>query len=153
MNQNSFGIENQCELSYELLYLLKWLFEHDEALLKKIVVQALDNGLRQELAQRDRQLHTEQAESIQNSIVDFLDLLDDLLHEAMNETSIKQALEKSLMPSINKIDYNVCDRATVECSLEKTSHHLEHEPQANAKEFLFKEILKRWKPLKKKMHC
>ncbi len=152
MNQNSFDIDNQCELSYELLFLLKWLVEHETPMLKKIIVRALNSGLREELGQSDRLLNNISSDAIQNSIVDFLDLFDGLLHETISEGSLKKALEQNLMPAINKIDSNICDKVTVQCSLDKATDHLENHPNANAKELLFKEILKRWKPQKKKMH-
>ncbi len=152
MNQNPFDIENQCELSYELLYLLKWLVENESPTLKKMITRSIHNGLREELSNSHRLLNSMDSEAIQNSIVDFLDLLDLLLHETLSERSMIKALEQNLMPAINQIDSHVCDKATVQCSLEKATHHLEDHPNANAKELLFKEILKRWKPRKKKMH-
>lgn len=150
MNQNPFDIENQCELSYELLYLLKWLIEHESITLKKIITRTMRNGLKEEFSSSSL-LNNVSSEAIQNSIIDFLDLLDVLLHEAISEESMKKALEQNLMPSINKIDSNACDKTTVQCSLEKTTNHLEHHPNANAKELLYRELLKRWKPTKKKL--
>ena len=151
MNQNPFDVDNQCELSYELLYLLKWLVENESATLKTIISRAIRNGLRDELSNSNALMNNISSEAVQNSIVDFLDLLDALLHESISEGSMKKAMEQNLMPSINKIDSNICDKATVRFSLDKATDHLEHYPQANAKELLFKEILKRWKPNKKKM--
>ena len=150
---NQFDIENQCELSYELLYLLKWLLENESTTLKKIVAQALRSGLRDELRSSSTLMNNNiNSDAIQNSIVDFLDLLDVLLHESISEASMKKALEQNLIPDLNKIDSNVCDKAIVQCSLDKTTDHLEHHPNANAKELLYRELLKRWKPTKKKMH-
>lgn len=152
MNNNSFD-ENQCELSYELLYLLKWLADNEENTLKKIVSRAVQQGFKHKMVNPDSTLDELSNESIQNSIVDFLDLLDLLLHESLNEQSIRTAQQRNLMPAINKIDSNICDNMTVQSSLDKATAHLEHYPDANAKELLFKEILKRWKPQsKKKVH-
>jgi hypothetical protein len=151
MNQRSYNNENnQCELSYELLHLLKWLLEHESSTLKKIIARAVRSGLREQLS-TNNPLNGMNSESIQNSIIDFLDLLDFLLHEAISDNSLRKALEQNLMPAVHKIDSNVCDRATVQGSLDKTTDHLEHFPNANAKELLYKELLKRWKPSKKKI--
>ncbi len=151
MNSNLFDIDNQCELSYELLHLLKWLIEHESPTLKKMVARALRNGLREELHSSNAFVSDVTSEAVQTSIVDFLDLIDALLHETISESSIKRALEQNLMPAINKIDSTICDKATLQGSLDKTTDHLEHHPNANGKELLFKEILKRWKPNTKKM--
>ncbi len=150
INQNSFDPENQCELSYELLYLLKWLFDHESVTLKKLIDRAVKQGFKQEIHNADVILEKIASEEIQNSIVDFLDLLDTLLHESLNEHSLKKAQQINLMPSVNKIDSNICDRDTVQWSLEKATSHIEKHPEINPKELLFKEILRRWKPSKKK---
>ena len=152
MDNNTFDPENQCELSYELLYLLKWLADHEEATLKKIITRAVQQGFKHKMVNADSTTEELSDESIQHSIVDFLDLLDTLLHESFNEQSIKTAQQRNLMPAINKIDSNICDSITVQSSLDRTTAHLEHHPDANAKELLFREILKRWKPNKNKVH-
>jgi hypothetical protein len=149
-NNNSFDPENQCELSYELLYLLKWLADHEEGTLKKIIARAVQQGFKHKIVNTDSTIDEFTNEGIQHSIVDFLDLLDILLHDSLNEQSIKTAQQQNLMPDINKIDSNICDSNTVQTSLDKTSAHLENYPNANAKELLYKEILKRWKPQTKK---
>lgn len=150
MNKNQFNMENQCELSYELLYLLKWLIENESQTLKKTITRAMHNGLREKLTHGNRSLNPMDSQSIQNSIVDFLDLLDSLLHEELNEESMIKVLAQNLSSSINKIDVRVCDKTTVQYSLEKATHQLEDHPNANPKEVLFKEILKQWKPNNKK---
>lgn len=150
-NRKTFEIDEQCELSFELLYLLKWLTEYELGTLKKIIERAIQNGFRSQLSKSQDELHDQSSMApIHHSIIDFLDLLDTLLHEAINEHSLKTAYQKNLMPSINKIDGMSYDTAIVQHSLDKTITHLEHNPEANAKELLFKELLKRWKPGSKK---
>lgn len=147
-NHYSFNPENHCELSYELLYLLKWLMDNEEVTFKKIIDRAVHQGF----MQKNNITDTMSSDDIHHSIVNFLDMLDILLHESFNEHNIKKAHQINLMPSINKIDSYVCDKDTVQGSLDKTTTHLEHNPEINAKELLFKEILKRWKPATKKHH-
>lgn len=151
MNNNPFSNDNsQFVLSYEVLCLLRWLVENDAEKLKKIVAKALSSGLTQEIhkareaAQMPQQ--EEQMEDVQYSILEFFSLLDALIIETMNEQAVKRAMEKNLLPSIDQIDSNECDTATVRFSIEKAASKFEHNPKENPKELLFKELLKRWKP-------
>ncbi|MEX0940622.1 MAG: hypothetical protein WDZ41_04650 [Candidatus Babeliales bacterium] len=147
---NSFDSDNQCELSYELLHLLQWLTDQEVHALKKLIIRVVNDGLSKQLVKPDGLDNNNSSKAVQNSIVDFLDLLDALLHETLNEHSVKKAQQQNLMTSINKIDASSCDTDTVQLSLDKVSAQLELKPEANAKEVLFKEILKRWKPSKKR---
>lgn len=150
-NKNPFSqSENQCELSYELLYLLKWLVENETQSLKKIITRAVNNGFTPHHIDDEQMFTPTQPEVVQHSIVEFLDLLDTLLLDALNEKSVKKALQSNIMPSIDKIDSNICDKDTVQTSLERATAKLERQPEANLKELLYKELLKRWKPQKKK---
>lgn len=140
--------DNQLTVSYELLYLMQWLLEHEPAQLKKLIVQALRTGLKENI-QSTESAELRNTDDIQYSIVDFLALLETLLHEAINEENMKRIMEKKLMPAIDQIDNQECDQATVDFSVEKASSKLENNPQANPQEVLFKELLKCWKPTKK----
>jgi len=53
------------------------------------------------------------------------------------------------LPTIDQIDGNLCDTETVRSSVEKTTKKLDHYPNINAKEQLYKELLKKWKPFNK----
>ncbi|MDP3889582.1 MAG: hypothetical protein Q8Q25_03515 [bacterium] len=134
-------------LSYELLCLLRWLVQHDHDKLKKIITQAVADGLKNELQKIDTatELNLLTAD-IQDNIVDFFGLMELLLLEAMNDQIEKKAREKNLMATIDKIDTSLCDDATVRFSIEKTTKKLDLDPNINAREQLFKELLKRWKP-------
>jgi len=148
MDDNTFFKDTQFTLSYELLFLLRWLTAHDQERLKKIIDRALVSGLQDELKRGTASMKNSGfEEDAHNSIIDFMDLLETTLFESMNEQTVKRALQKNLMPAIDQIDTSVCDDATVRFSVEKaTSAHSHHE---NPKELLLKELLKRWKPSKK----
>jgi len=152
MNNNEFSNDNNTQfvLSYELLSLLRWLADHDAEKLKKMISKALSLGLKEEV-NRARQGKTEEQtlEEIQHGILDFFGLMEVLLHEAMSENAVQTAMQKNLMPAIEQIDSAVCDDATVRTSIEKATAKIEHNPQENPKEVLFKELLKRWKPQNK----
>ncbi len=152
-NSDEFSNKSSAQftLSYELLALLRWLADHDADKLKKIIAKAVKAGLQDELHKTD---HTDQFPMIndmQHSIVDFFMLLESLLLEVIGEHVEQKAREKDLMPAIDHIDTTICDDATVRFSLEKATSKMEHNPNANAKELLYKELLKRWKPHNKNL--
>jgi len=150
-NNNSLNDANtQFSLSYELLCLLRWLAEHDADKLKKITSKALASGLKEEISSIDTaEKDMYMFDDIQVSIVDFFNLLEMLLFEAMQEQAVQKALEKDLLPAIDQIDSTVCDDATVRFSIEKATSKIDRCPEENPKDLLFKELLKRWKPSKK----
>lgn len=88
-------------------------------------------------------------EEMQDSIVDFFSLLEGLLMETINEQAMLKAHEKNLVPALEHIDSTICDTATVRSSLEKATTKMTKNPEANAQQLLFEELLKRWKPNKK----
>ncbi|HRN77894.1 MAG TPA: hypothetical protein PLU71_01525 [Candidatus Dependentiae bacterium] len=145
-------VHAQFTLSYELLCLLRWLIDHDAEKLKKVIKKAISSEqFCQEIKQLDDINLAAQAEDMQHSIIDFFGMLEALLLESMHEQVEKRARQKNLMPAVEQIDSTICDDATVRFSLEKTTSKIEKNPNINAKEQLFKELLKRWKPHKKNM--
>ena len=145
MHDDTVTENTQLSLSYELLALLHWLALHDADKLKRIVVRALKNGLGNEIKKESSDASLADGD-IQNSIVDFLSTLETILFDAINEQTVKKALEKNLMPAIDQIDTSVCDDATVRFSVEKATTHAEDNNKEAPKDMLFKELLKRWKP-------
>lgn len=140
--------QNQFVVSYELLSLLKWLVEHDASRLKKVISKALEGGLKKELHTAEHWAKGD-TEGIHHSIVEFLGLLEMLLHECMEDQLAQQAIEKKLMPAIDHIDMTMCDDATIQSSVQKATVKSENNPELNPKELLFEELLKHWKPAKK----
>lgn len=140
---------NQLTISYELLYLMQWLLENEPERLKKLIVQALHKGLKEEMQKAVKNKTLTTNEELQYSVVDFLTLLESLLQEAINEQTLKNIAEKKLMPALDHIDGKECDSSMVQSSIEKASSRLETHPQENPQELLFKELLKNWKPDKK----
>ncbi len=150
--ENSSSKNNaQFVLSYELLVLLRWLVDHNADALKKIVDHAICAGLQDELKKVEKTEDTEYLHDIQHSITDFLTVLETLLIEVVSERIKKKTQYKDLAPALGKIDGTICDKATVNFSIEEATSKLENNPNANPKELLFKELLRRWKPSDKKM--
>ena len=149
MNNDSFSHDttSQFALSYELLHLLQWLGKHDAHRLKKLITKAIANGLHDEMQRFDALSNQQNVQDMHNNMIDFFELLDELLFDAINEHVEKKARQKNLLPTIDHIDTSMCDNETVRFSIEKATKKLDHYPNTNAKEQLYKELLKKWKPI------
>lgn len=151
MNNDSFSQDtnSQFVLSYELLHLLQWLGRYDVDKIKKIIAKAVAHGLHDEIQRMDKISEQNLLQDMHHSMIDFFELLDGLLFDAINDHVEKKAREKNLLPTIDQIDATMCDYETVRSSVEKTTKTLDHQPNANPQEQLYKELLKKWKPLNK----
>jgi hypothetical protein len=154
MNNDSFSHDSnsQFALSYELLHLLKWLEQHDADKLKKIISKAIAHGLHDEIQITSSMTNQNILEDMHHSIIDFFELLDTILADAINEHVEKKAREKNLLPTLDHFDASLLDHATVRSSIENTTKKLDTHPHTNAKEQLCKELLKNWKPINKQMN-
>lgn len=143
----------QFVLSYELLALLRWLVDHNDAeeVIKKMIGKALKSGLHQELALINQTEDVELLNDMQHSIADFLHLLEVLLADATAEHAKERARQQKLLPAIDQIDTSLCDDTTVRFSMEKATSEIGSNPHKNPKDVLFKELLKRWKPADKNL--
>ncbi len=142
---------SQFVLSYELLALLRWLADHDADKLKKVIGKALKSGLQEELKKIDQAEEVSLLEDMQHGITDFLSLLEVLLIETVSEHIKQKAKYQNLLPAVDHIDSTICDDSIVRFSLEKATEKIESNPEANPQEMLFKELLKRWKPIDKEI--
>jgi len=151
MNNNSLSHDqnSQFALSYELLHLLKWLAQHDTDKLKKIISKAVAHGLHDTIQKTTSLSDPNVLEDMHHGIIDFFEILDVLLGDAINDHVEQKAREKNLMPTIDHFDSSLLDHETLRCSVEKTTKKLDLNPHMNPKEQLCKEFLKKWKPLNK----
>jgi len=151
MNNDSFSHDSnsQFALSYELLNLLQWLGNNDVDKLKKIITKAVAHGLHDEIQKMNTLSDPNLLEDMHHGIIDFFGLLDTLLFEAINDHVKQKAREKNLLPAIDHFDSSLLDDETVRFSVETTTKKLDLHPHINPKELLFKEVLKKWKPLNK----
>ncbi|NBQ17629.1 hypothetical protein EBU24_04900 [bacterium] len=139
---------SQLTLSYELLYLIQWLVENEPDQLKEIIVQALNAGLKEKFKKMYMPEQTA-ADAMHYSIIDFLSLLEILLHEVTEEQQMQELVHKKLLPAIDHIDAAEYPAQLVQSSLEKVSSKLEKNPTKNPQELLFQELLRNWNPSKK----
>ncbi|MBT3456138.1 hypothetical protein HN446_03685 [bacterium] len=150
MSKNLFDMNNnQLIISAELLYLLQWLVDHEAEAIKKIIRRSFKKGLSSQFAQLKNKKEIILSEDAQNSIIDFIGLLEVLLSELIDEDSDRRKIQKKMMPAIEHIDSTVCDESILAYSLEEASSKIEKNPDENPQETLFKEILKNWNPQNK----
>ena len=147
MDDNSFDNEiQQFVVSFQLLQLLRWLFENEQETLKKVVGRSLKNGLDELLFMPAERVSDE---DLQQGIVEFFSLLETLLYESLHEDEAKKLKERILIPAVDHIDAGVCDDALVALSVKSAASAVERNPYQDPKEVLCRELLKRWKPAKK----
>lgn len=147
MNHNDQG---QILLTYELLFLLQWIMEHESDALKKIIVRALKNGFNDPEFRSNEVIEMQISDpTIHDCIVDFLSLIDSLLLETTTELDMQKNAEMTMIPALKHIDSTICNDDVVQSSLRKTNAQLHSNSKQNAQEILLKELLRRWKPDKK----
>lgn len=147
MNNDSFNNDSHFVISFQLLQLIRWLIEHDQEVLKKLIGRSLRNGLDDVLQQQASRYDTD--EHLQQDIVDFFSLLEALLFEHLHEEDAKRLKERVMIPAADHFDAAVCDDTLMAMSMEKAAITIENNPFVDPKEVLCKELLKRWKPGKK----
>lgn len=147
-NRGNFD-DGQFIVSYELLLLLAWLCDNEQDALQALVNKALSSGLQEKL-NVGLNFGEAQADVLQQTIIDFFEILENMLVEAGQEDAVKQILHRNMFPAIDHIDSTVCDQTTVAQSIEKAvSAQEKRSSKSSPKEVLMKELLKRWKPSKK----
>lgn len=139
-------------LSHDLLKLLQWLIDHEAEALRKLVEKAVEQGFSREYAMSDDAIEVHIAgDSIQQSVIEFLGLMDTLLIDITNDKVVNRVVNRTRMPVLDHIDSTICDDQTLQTSIERAQSKLEHNPQANLQDLLLQELLKRWKPAKKQV--
>lgn len=146
---SSFNETEQLVISYELLFILRWMIEHEVDGLKNLILQAITSSEKEK--QTTENTNASFSDDMKHTIVDLFDLLEALLSEAINEQAVNKIVERNLMPAIDHIDASLCDEKIVRQSIEKTTQMLDKGSHEQAQSLLFKELLKQWKPNKKSM--
>lgn len=148
-NNNNLPTDNQFVVSFELLQLLEWLMEHHPEEIKKIINRSLSQGLAAQIQRADDIIEGYTLQDMQDSILDFFNLLEVLLIESLGERQEDKKLQAELIPTINHIDKTSCDFTTLSTSIEKATTKISKHPHENPQTILFRELLKNWKPAKK----
>ncbi len=146
-NKNNFD-DGQFIVSYELLVLLAWLCDNEQDALQALVDRALANGLQEKL-NVGLNFGEAEAEILQQTIIDFFAIMENMVVESGEQDQLKQILHRNMFPAIDHIDSTVFDHKTVAQSVEKAVSVKEKYSSRPSKDVLMKELLKRWKPSKK----
>ena len=142
--QNDSNGNDQFVISKELISLMQNIMDQYSESFKEVIAQAQKNIKTQNSAF--------DLQEAQDTILDFFNLMEILVYEVKNESLVTQHLQQQLMPSINHIDKKNCDEDTFLSSIEDATDQIEQDPKANPQEILYKELLKRWAPLKNIKH-
>jgi len=147
-SNNFFDDNSHFVISFELLELLRWLVEHDQEGLKKVIHKCLHQGLKQNILARKDINNDATTEELHHYIIDFFSLLEILMQEVIQEENVDTVMKRSILPAINNIDTTMYDASTLSSSIAKATS-LGKNSHQSPKEILCKELLKRWKPAKK----
>ncbi len=171
-------MNSSLSLSFELVYLMKWLLQHEKKMLNALVKHAIKNGFAHDLKKINDHNHTETADQFYTTILDFLVFFEDTLINNLDSITLDQETERSILPAIKKMDNGNFDIQTMRASIQQTKEvlsqtqknhtqkqaqstleptgsqslsqqHTQPEPsQEEVKKLLFEHILKNWNPSK-----
>lgn len=137
---------DQFVISHELLHLLRWIVENHGPQLQALITSAHMHQ-RNDAAQNNNGAFD--YEEAQVHVIDFLTLMEEMLHEIRHEDETQVRLARQLLPALDQIDQTACDNEIVRSSAESATQRARRHPDQDAQQVLFKEILRRWKPGKR----
>ena len=148
MNNESLFENNHLIVSYELLQLLRWIITTEPEALKIIMHHAMQDGFMEQITRaRSSQEFQQSNEELQQTVIEFFDLLETELQEAaMNSNGEVQSVQTVLSPALEHVDSILCDEETLAVSVAQASSKLNSHTPQQAKEMLCKELLKNWRP-------
>ncbi len=146
-NQNNRG---HLVLSHNLLKLLQWIVDYESETLKQVVIRAVKQGFPQNYMPENETIELHIAdETLQQTVSEFLGLIDTLLAESMQDQSETRFMQRNLIPVLDHIDSAICDEQMVQNSIERANSKLNAHPNTTLQELVLQELLKQWKPAKK----
>lgn len=141
--------DDQFIVSYELLYILQWLITYEKEALTDLVHKAFMQG-----SQANNNIETsdqfEEAEFLQNSVIDFFTFLEEEVENACENESIKNIMQSNLLKTLDHIDPKLFDPAIIKASMMATAEKVNPEHNQQAKAYFLKQLLKKWTPKKDK---
>lgn len=150
MTQKTF-LENddQFIVSYELLYILQWLMVYEKETFTHLVHKAFIQGS-QETNIHNNGDQMEEAEYLQNSVIDFFSFLEQEVENVAESEAMKHIMQKNLLKTLDHIDPKIFDPAIIKASMMATAEKLNPQRNHQAKDFFLKQLLKKWHPKKDK---
>ena len=135
-----------------------WLLKHEKGSLKKLVLNAINDGLLDELEYVDHQDYNKMSEKLHSIILDFLSFLEEVLLDNLEEITLNEQEKRKLVPTLEKLDLHMFDAHTVWRSLADVKAQLSNDKQLanaitslppkkrDAKRILFEQLLENWDP-------
>ena len=111
-------------LSFELIYLIGWLLKNEKQALNALIKGAINKGLGQELNAINPQDHSKVNEQLYNTLIDFLNFMEDTLLNNMDELQIDTKTEKAMLAALRKVDLDALDVNAVRTSMQQTKDEL-----------------------------
>ena len=133
--------DSSFSISAELLVLMAHIVDEHPHDLQELVHKAQQTLATKKNVPHDPDIH--------ENIIDFLSLMEIFVQQSYHDVEVDTMLTKQIMPAIDHIDQNNCDQEAVNASIERATYQKAKNPKINAQEFLYKELLKRYKPSKK----
>jgi hypothetical protein len=152
MNSDSLFENSQLVVSYELLQFLRWIVTSNPEGLHVLMRQSLE--AKPALATTRNTQNNETApssEELQRSVIDFFDLLETKIQDLNSCDYEMRPAEQALSPTVTSIDSSLCDENTVALSIAQATSQFNFSTPQNAKEMLYKELLKNWRPRNKNL--
>jgi len=138
--------DDQFIVSYELLYILQWLLTYEKEAFAQLVHSSFIQGSQHTNNEDCDQI--EEAEYLQNSVVDFFSFLEKEVSNISQEESIKHIMQKNLIKTLDHIDPKIFDSAIIQESMVATAEKVTPQRNHKAKDLFLKELLKKWSPKK-----
>lgn len=152
MNNDSLFENSQLVVSYELLQFLRWVVTTEPEGLTVLMRQSFETKS-SSLAKKTSGYSemTPSSEELQRSVIDFFDLLEAKLQALHAGDYDNKPSEQALSPTVTSIDSSLCDENTVALSIAQASSQCTLSTPQHAKEMLYKELLKNWRPRNKNL--
>ena len=139
--------EDQFIVSYELLYILQWLMTYEKEAIAELIHKAFVQGSQNSDEYEDAH-HIEEAEYLQNSVIDFFSFLEKEVEAVAQAESMRHIMQKNLLKTLDHIDPKIFDPAIIKASMMITAEKVAPERNQQAKDYFLKELLRKWQPKK-----
>ncbi|MFH1832196.1 MAG: hypothetical protein ABH827_05365 [bacterium] len=151
-------MNSSLSLSLELICLLSWLLKNEKHMLNDVVKEAIKNGLIHDINKLELEEMSKITEDLDTTILDFLIYLEDSLADNLKTVPYHAKAETDITPTLKKIESIGFNPNTLRTSIKQVKAQIIKEKQHNpkvstdteyAKQVLFKQIIKNWKPSSK----
>jgi len=143
---------SQLTVSLELIAFMKWMLHHKKSFLNKLIIQALQEGLRTELAQLIEEEDNMPADELYYIVNSFLGHIEKQLQTQITQQpeQISQgALFQSFSPQ-TQVQLQTLDKEALSMSMYQTATLLDEDKKDHSeqmkKHLLLRQLLNNWSP-------